>query len=150
MTAERSEANIFMVNPAGVKVHWKIVEGTPTEELQKLVINVGVLTSALAAKGYTPDTFGGKYAPSGPAAAPGATQTAGAPNDNTSNAAAPRCPDCGGEVYDDRGNRKTPKAPHFKCKDKANCGAVGWLSDKEPGGVSWQKARQPANTGQRY
>ena len=140
MTSERSEANIFTVNPAGVKVHWKLVEGTPAEELKKLVANVGVLTQALAEKGYTADPMGGRLG-NGPTVASSAAQPSSPSSD------APRCPDCGGEVYDDRGNRKTPKAPHFKCKDKAGCGAVGW---EGANGVSWQKARQPANAGQRY
>jgi hypothetical protein len=144
MTAERSEANIFTVNPAGVKVHWKLVEGTPSEELKKLVVNVGVLTAALAEKGYTPDPMGGKYGPSGPVASSGASQPTAAPNDAGS--PAPRCPDCGGEVYDNRGNRPSPKSPHFKCKNKA-CASVGWEGTD---GISWQKARQPANSGQRY
>lgn len=144
MTAERSEANIFTINPAGVKVHWKLVEGTPAEELKKLVANVGVLTQALAEKGYTPDSMG--RLGNGPTA-PVSGSSGPEPSNAPANGAAPRCPDCGGEVYDDRGNRKTPKAPHFKCKDKANCGAVGW---EGANGVSWQKTRQPANTGQRY
>lgn len=143
MTAERSEANIFTINPAGVKVHWKLVEGTPAEELKKLVANVGVLTQALAEKGYTPDPMGRLGSgPTAPASAPeGAAPSSTSPND-----AAPRCPDCGGEVYDNRGNRPSPKSPHFKCKSKS-CGAVGWLGDN---GVSWQKSRQAATPGQRY
>lgn len=129
-----AEANIFATNPDGFKVHFKLIAETPNKALE----GMGTLGAWLKQHGYSPDAgMNG-----GSSASPSPSGSQGAPVGDV----APRCPDCSGEVYDNRGNRPSPKSPHFKCKNKS-CAAVGWEGTD---GVSWQKARQRADSGQRY
>lgn len=130
-TTTAAEANIFATNPDGFKVHFKLIAESPNKAIE----GINALGGWLKQHGYSPDASMG-----GASAAPAPPSNGGVP------APAPHCPDCGGEVYDNRGNRPSPKSPHFKCKNKS-CGSVGWEGSD---GVSWQKARQPANSGQRY
>lgn len=127
-----SEANLFTVNPDGIKVHWKLVSGTPAEELTKLITNVGVLTKVLAERGYTPDDMGRFHGNGGGGGAPA---TAGPVSGKASKYKGPvysACPKCSGDVYDNRQKKdSTPswRGPWFKCKDE-DC---GWATFKTDG-----------------
>lgn len=129
------ECNVFATHPSGFKAHFKMLipaaSGVATGPN-----NIDKLVEVLVNKGYMPD--GGPGKPT--------TQTKetrerapAQPQRQSRNDDVPECPECGGPVWDNRSNKRNPKGPDYTCKDKANCGMVGW--ENSDGGVRWQEPR---------
>lgn len=56
--ADTSEVNVFSLDPNGFKTHWKLVSGTPAEEVTRMMNNQKVLSGWLKETGYKPDDMG--------------------------------------------------------------------------------------------
>jgi hypothetical protein len=143
MTQERSVANVFLDSPEGVRVHFQITEGTPTEDVLTLGLTVDALIQAKANEGYSAAVMqdrGGRQPQ--PAAPRQQNQQQG--NNQPRNgiravsrppASSEACDFCGGDTWDNTENKRNPKGPDYKCKAR-NCGAAAWV--QEDGTLFWK------------
>ena len=136
------ELNLFVRTPEGFDGHVKVTE-VPS---MRLVAAMATVSKKLAEAGFVASPkYGITAAPANKPqqqqrARPNARPRQQPVDDFDDDSFPPNCDYCGGDVWDNRKNKRTPKAPDFRCKDKDNCGAAGWL--QSDGDVKWAPPQQ--------
>lgn len=119
MNQERSIANVFMDHPAGVRVHYQIVEGTDLEQLMGLSLAVDHLVGTKLDEGYTAAVMQdrGQRAKTEPAKEPTPIEEETEEEESDT----PVCNDCGARMTYKTGTSKKTGKPwqgYFCPKDR--------------------------------